>query len=146
MKQHLLLLIAILLMGCSTTNVTELRQKAKAEILSAEKAFEATVAKKGLAQAFYEFADSQAVLNRQGRLIKGNDSIFAYCRNAEKGFVSLTWEAEFVEVAPSCDMGYTYGTYLFTSKDTLGTLVQHKGIFHTVWKKQATGEWHYVWD
>ncbi|MBL7111012.1 MAG: DUF4440 domain-containing protein [Bacteroidales bacterium] len=59
---------------------------------------------------------------------------------------SLVWEPEFVDVEESGDLGYTYGSFVFTAKDSTGNDIESKGVFHTVWKRQADGEWRFVWD
>ncbi len=35
---------------------------------------------------------------------------------------------------------------LIIGKDSIGNDIDNKGVFHTVWKRQADGEWRFVWD
>jgi len=35
---------------------------------------------------------------------------------------------------------------LWKIKDEQGKIAEYKGVFHTVWKKQADKSWKYVWD
>lgn len=60
--------------------------------------------------------------------------------------VTLTWKIDFIEVAASGDLGYTYGKYTYSFIDTDGNTVKNKGVFHTVWKRQPDGTWKFVWD
>ena len=60
--------------------------------------------------------------------------------------ISLDWYPDFIEVSDAGDLGYTYGHYTFSATDAEGKPVQDAGIFHTVWKRQADGQWRFVWD
>jgi ketosteroid isomerase-like protein len=60
--------------------------------------------------------------------------------------VSLKWTPDFIDVAASCDLGYTYGKYTFAVTDSTGKVNESRGYFHTVWKKQKDGNWRFVWD
>jgi ketosteroid isomerase-like protein len=121
-------------------------EKHKNEILNTERGFAQLAKEKGLKVAFTTYAAEDAVLNRGNTLIKGKKAIDEYYTNQKLHNVSLEWEPEFIEVAVSGDLGYTYGPYTFTATDTTGKEIKSNGIFHTVWKKQANGEWRYVWD
>ena len=116
----------------------------KEEIIKTEKEFEAAAKAEGLASAFSRFADSTAVINRGG-LVKGKDSIKWFYEKSRSG-VHLTWSPDFVDVAASGDLGYTYGHYLYEATDSTGRPIQSRGIFHTVWKRQKDGSWRFVWD
>jgi ketosteroid isomerase-like protein len=56
----------------------------------------------------------------------------------------LTWSPDFIDVSASGDMAYTYGKYNYTTTDSLGNVSEIEGIFHTVWKRQADGNWKFV--
>jgi ketosteroid isomerase-like protein len=118
----------------------------KQEIRETELAFAKLTKEQGLKVAFATYAAEDAVLNRGNKLIKGKKAIEDYYANQNLDNVTLEWEPEFIEVAASGDLGYTYGPYTFTSVDSSGEEIKSEGIFHTVWKKQANGEWRYVWD
>ena len=60
--------------------------------------------------------------------------------------VRLEWEPGFVDASAAGDMGYTYRPYQFSAVDTGGQEIRATGVFHTVWKKQADGEWKFVYD
>lgn len=144
MKKAPFLLISILiLVACKqTVNIDTARN----EILQTEKAFEKMASEKGLAEAFYYFADENAAI------IRGNDSIIIgkenirdyYDKNANPN-VKLIWTPDFIDVSDCGTLGYTYGKYVFSTQDTSGKTIDRTGIFHTVWKKQ-NNNWRYVWD
>ncbi len=120
--------------------------KMEKEIFETEKAFAALAKEKGLKIAFSTFAANDAVLSRENKLIKGKKEIEAYFEKMTLRDVQLSWEPEYIEVAESGDLGYTYGPYSFEWTDDAGEAQKATGIFHTVWRKEADGEWRYVWD
>ena len=122
-------------------------EKVKQEIIKTEKEFNKLARDKGVKEAFLEFADENAVLNRGGKAVKGKKDIESYFNSQTLQNVSLQWKPEFVDVSASGDMGYTYGPFKFkaTNPDS-GEEVSAEGIFHTVWRKQADGTWKYVYD
>jgi ketosteroid isomerase-like protein len=127
--------------SCSTKPVDS--EKSKVEILQAEKDFAQMVKEKGIATAFYAYADTNAVIRRGNQLIKGKASIKDYFRlHRQNG--KLQWSPDFVEA--SGDLGYTYGPFVFSEKDSTGKVSETKGYFHTVWKRQKDKTWKFVWD
>ena len=144
--QKLSLAGLVLLFGCGT-NDSSIQQKAKDDITKAEKDFAQMAADKGIAEAFYTFAAEDAVIKRR------NDSLI-YGKNAIRNFYSaafyetatVNWTPDFVDASKDGKIGYTYGKYVWQSKDSTGKTETVNGIFHTVWKKQPDGSWKYVWD
>ncbi len=136
----------LLYTACSPAATPE--GNAAEEIRKAEEDFAAMAKEKGVAEAFWFFADSNAVIKRQNdTLIHGKDQIKLYYSAPFFATAAVTWAPDFVAVAQSADLGYTYGKYTWQLKDSTGKVEQEsKGIFHTVWKKQADGSWKYVWD
>lgn len=119
----------------------------KEEIVKAEKAFNDYASTKGIAAAFYEFAAEDAVLKRENdTLIKGKDAIKNFYSNPKYSKASVTWKPDFVNTSEDGTMAYTFGKYIWTTADSVGNKKEFKGVFHTVWKKQADGSWKYVWD
>ena len=145
MKTLLKISLLILILASCTSNGKDLTEQYKKEILETEKAFTEMAGTHGISSAFLHFAAEDAVLNRGG-LIKGKDSIMAWFESYPLPDALLTWEPEFVDVSKSGDLGYTYGSFVFTAKDSTGNDIESKGVFHTVWNRQPDGEWRYVWD
>src|SRR5208337_2577381 len=117
--------------SCShTINPNESRN----EILSAEKAFEKMVSEKGLAQAFYYFADTNAVIKRENdTIITGKNNIKKYYEGKNIQGITLNWTPDFIDVSDCGTLGYTYGRYTFKKKNIKGDTSEYKGVFHTVW-------------
>jgi len=59
---------------------------------------------------------------------------------------SLTWTPVKAEMAASGDLGYTYGTYVYTAKNKEGKLVANYGKYTSIWRKQKDGQWKVVVD
>lgn len=135
-----------LLFGCGQKqNISE--ADLKNEIIKAETDFKNLAATKGIAEAFYTFADDAAVIKREhDTLIKGKENIRNYYAKQDLSQTTVTWSPEFISVADDGTLGYTYGNYVWTTKDSLNKENRSTGVFHTVWKKQKDGTWKYVWD
>lgn len=123
------------------------QEKAKQEIAAAEKNFEKMAAEKGIAEAFWHFADSTAVIRGENdSLIHGKEGIRNFFNADRFKTATVKWSPDFVDASSAGDIGYTYGKYTWLSKDSTGKINESKGVFHTVWKKQKDGSWKFVWD
>ncbi len=142
----LALLVSVLLVSCVSTTNREQKEKWKKEIMQTEEDFCTMVAEDGIGKAFIYYAADSAVLMRSNRLIKGKDAIRATYENLKSEQIKLDWKPDFVEVSASGDFAYTYGKYVFEEVDSIGNVSTQKGIFHTVWMRQADGSWKFVWD
>jgi ketosteroid isomerase-like protein len=138
------LIILCLASGCQ--NNSNQQEMIKQEVIDTEKAFASMAARSGIAEAFIYYADENAVLLRNGILIKGKTAIRTYFESQDLTNARLNWTPEFVEIASSSDLAYTYGTFTYTSPDENGNNVTKTGVFHTVWKKQSDDSWKFVWD
>ena len=146
MKQASLIISLLILVSCSENKVID-TEASKKEIGDAEKAFETMAKEKGIAEAFAFYADSNAVIKRKNdSLIKGKEAIRNFYDADFYKTASVTWSPDFIETSPDGGLGYTYGKYLWQSKDSTGKTNEFRGVFHTVWKKQKDGSWRYVWD
>jgi ketosteroid isomerase-like protein len=140
-------LLLFTLYSCTPKTATANLAYVKLQIIKVEKDFEKTVADKGLAEGFYQFADSNAVIKREhDTLIIGKKNIKNYYSNSKFKNATVTWSPDAVTISDGGDMASTYGKYVWTSKDPSGKKQVSKGIFHTVWKKQKDGTWKYIWD
>lgn len=142
----IVIFILFAIAACNRNSKKQLTS-AQQEITKAEKDFEAMAAEKGIAEAFWFYADSNAVIKRgNDSLIKGKEGIRNYYAAPYFNTASVKWSPDFVEASADGRMGYSYGNYIWQSKDSAGKITESKGIFHTVWKKQNDGSWKYVWD
>ena len=146
MKPLTILVFLFVFVSCAENKTID-TDAVKKEIADAEKAFERMAKEKGIAEAFAFYADSNAVIMRRNdTLITGKEGIRKFYSDNFYKAASVTWSPDFIDVSEKGDMAYTYGKYLWQSKDSTGKPVEFKGIFHTVWKRQKDGSWRYVWD
>jgi ketosteroid isomerase-like protein len=123
------------------------KDKIKKEIFQTEKAFEKMTSEKGIAEAFYYFADENAVIIRENNtLIKKKENIKIYYDKKNLKNATVNWTPDYIDVSDCGTLGYTYGKFVWKIKNDDGTIKEIKGIFHTVWKKQKDNTWKYVWD
>ena len=146
MKRILILFILLIPLVHACTPREEQLEKWKQEIVETEKEFSAMAQKEGIPAAFIAYAAEDAVLMRNNSLIIGKEALAESLQESSNENVSLIWEPDFVDVAGSGDLGYTYGKFVYTLTDSLGNENVAEGIFHTVWKRQADGSWKFVWD
>ena len=141
-------LLLLILVSCNSKIDDSMIEKWKSEIIETERAFAEMAKTKGIPTAFLTYAADDAVLMRNNSLIRGKDAIKRSFGNQSPGDdkVELVWEPDFVDVSISGDLGYTYGKYTYSVTDSSGAIKLDSGIFHTVWKKQSSGEWRFVWD
>ncbi len=59
---------------------------------------------------------------------------------------SLSWTPVRGDMAASGDLGYTYGNYVFKSRNRDGKIVSTYGKYMSVWKKQKDGSWKVAVD
>lgn len=141
-KTPFFLICILVLVSCKHSKI----DATKNEIFQTEKAFEKMASEKGLAEAFYYFADQNAVIKRgNDSLIIGKENIKIYYDKNSNPNAKLSWTPDFIGVSDCGTLGYTYGRYLYIIQDSTGKNIHYKGIFHTVWRKQ-NNNWRYVWD
>lgn len=146
-KMKAALLLAPALLFCTSCKQPISKEAIKNEILQTEKAFEKMTVEKGIAEAFHFFADDNAVIKREkDTLIAGKSNIRAYYNKKENQNAMVNWSPDFIQVSDDGTLAYTYGKYLWQLKGEKGDTIQYKGVFHTVWKRQADKSWKYVWD
>jgi ketosteroid isomerase-like protein len=144
--KSLLSTLALLIL-ISLNNYAQNKEQIKNEILQTEKAFELMTSEKGIAEAFYYFADENAVILRENdTLISGKENMKAYYKKKDLENAVVSWTPDFIDVSDCGNLGYTYGKYLWVIHNEQGKTTEFKGVFHTIWKRQNDGSWKYVWD
>ncbi|MBI2280649.1 MAG: nuclear transport factor 2 family protein [Bacteroidetes bacterium] len=149
MKRQLILIFTahLVLISCNMETKNNSIEQWKQEILTTEQEFAAMAKKEGIKKAFLNYAADDVVLLRSKKLVEGKkamDEFFGIPNESEHE--SLEWKPDFVDVAASGDLGYTYGKFTYSAIDSTGNKVESSGIFHTVWKKQPDKTWKFVWD
>ena len=107
--------------------------------------FQKATAERGFDGFVSYFAEDAADLPNGAAAVMGKENI-----RRELGpwgrDVRLTWTPVFADMAASGDLGYTFGTYVFTANDKDGKPMSHYGKYATVWKKQKDGAWKVAMD
>ena len=141
---YIIISTCLFLISCNTKPDSKLIEKRKEEVRETELRFSKMAGEEGIYKAFTTFAAEDAVLMRNNELIEGLKNIEQHYKNQTS--TGLSWAPDFVDVAASGDLGYTYGHFNYSYVDTTGKVLETKGIFHTVWKRQTDGTWKFVWD
>jgi ketosteroid isomerase-like protein len=118
----------------------------KDELVQTENSFEKMAADSGLPAAFSHYVADSGVVIVKDTLFMGKVAVRKYYQGWTVKDVSLKWSPDYVDVSASGDLGYTYGRYTISFKDSTGAIIRNHGIFHTVWKRQPDGSWRFVWD
>lgn len=116
-------------------------QNGATEVFDAEKSFAAYSVQNGTRAAFLKFADSNAVVFQQGKVV---NAIEAWSKREARPGV-LNWHPVYGFVAVSGDLGFTSGPWTFQPKTTADSIVA-RGQYNTVWHKTEKGEWKFLAD
>lgn len=114
------------------------------EIVAAERAFNQHCVDHGRYAGWMAFiADDAFLMNRATLGRAAADESLA----KEKGDMSsLTWAPSFADASLSGDLGYSWGIWTAQGKTPDGKPAQRRGIYMTVWRRQADGAWKFVFD
>lgn len=117
----------------------------KAMLFDLEARFAKDVAARGGAGFAAWFAEDGVVLGN-GRAPEIGKVAIAKASDWLPQNYQLTWTPTDASLAPSGDMGYTWGHYEGSSKDANGNPVLTSGRYITVWRKQPDGSWKVALD
>ena len=143
-----MILLVPVLFSCNTEPGKDKMERWKQEIADTELSFAEMAEEVGISEAFLSYAAEDAVLMRNNKLVIGKENLKVLFENqaSKPQDEKLRWKPDFVDVSMSGDLGYTYGQFTYSYTDSTGTSIESTGVFHTVWKRQADGEWRFVWD
>lgn len=132
-----------LITACTSPDPQQLRQ----QVAGTEAQFAEMAANQGIRAAFLHFAHPQATIMRHGKLWHGYAGIAQYFDQPNPNtHEKLQWAPDFIDIAQSGEMAYTYGSYHYTAIGPQGDTIRSQGIFHTVWRRLPDGSWRFVWD
>ena len=103
-------------------------------------------AEKGSAGYMSYYADDAVEVSNGVPAIHGKANIAATMGFLDDKNNRLIWTPVGADISASGDLGYTYGTYEFDSKDKDGKPVVEHGKYTSIWKKQKDGSWKVVLD
>ena len=90
------------------------------------------------------YSDDAVELPNGADALKGKPAIAKTMAFLNEKDNHLSWTPAFADV--SGDIGYTYGTYQFRSRDKDGKAIISYGKYVTIWKKQKDGSWKVALD
>jgi ketosteroid isomerase-like protein len=108
--------------------------------------FMKAAAEKGSQGYMSYYAEDAVELPNGADMIQGKESIAKGMSFLDQKDNHLTWTPVYADMAASGDLGYTFGTYEFRSKDKDGKPTIEHGKYASVWKKQKDGSWKVVMD
>jgi ketosteroid isomerase-like protein len=121
--------------------------KATADTLrQLEGEFMKAAAERGSAGYMSYYADDAVEVPNGGPIIQGKVNIAKGMGFLDQKDNHLTWTPVGADISASADLGYTYGTFEFRSKDRDGKPVIDHGKYTSIWKKQQDGSWKVVLD
>ena len=119
--------------------------KATADTLKQlEGEFMKAAAEKGSQGYMSYYADDSVELPNGGAIIPGKANIAKGMGFLDDKNNRLSWTPVGADI--SGDLGYTYGTYEFHSKDNEGKPTVEYGKYTSIWKQQKDGSWKVVLD
>jgi ketosteroid isomerase-like protein len=108
--------------------------------------FMKAAAEHGSAGYMSYYADDAVEVPNGGPIIQGKVNIAKGMGFLDQKDNHLTWTPVGADMSASGDLGYTYGTFEFRSKDKDGKPVVDYGKYTSIWKKQKDGSWKIVLD
>jgi ketosteroid isomerase-like protein len=119
----------------------ELAAAALDELMSADRAFAAMAAARGVPAAFEHYAAPDALVIAGGNVTSGRDGIVQRYANWPEG-ARLEWAPEAGRVSARGDMGWTWGNSIYVAPDGART----PGRYVSVWTRDYEGNWRYAFD
>jgi ketosteroid isomerase-like protein len=92
------------------------------------------------------YADDAVELPNRGPIVQGKVNIAKGMGFLDQKDNHLTWTPVGADISASGDLGYTYGTFEYRSKDKEGKPTIDHGKYTSIWKKQNDGSWKVVLD
>ena len=140
------LLVFTILLPISRPTVSA-SPKATADTLKQlEGEFMKAAAEKGSQGYMSYYADDAVEVPNGHAAIVGKTNIAATMGFLDEKNNRLTWMPVGADISASGDLGYTYGTWEFHSKDKDGKPAVDYGNYTSIWKRQKDGSWKVVLD
>jgi ketosteroid isomerase-like protein len=139
--------LLVIVMVPNTHFIASASAKASADTLrQLEAEFMKAAAEHGSLGYLSYYADDAVEVPNGAAIIQGKVNIAKTLGFLDQKDNHLTWTPVGADISASGDLGYTYGTFEFRSKDKDGKLVVDHGKYTSIWKKQKDGRWKVVLD
>jgi len=140
------LLVATIFLPISRPKVAASQEATVETLKHLEAEFMQAAADKGSKGYMSYYADDAVELPNGAPAIEGKVNIAKGMGFLDEPNIRLTWTPAGGDIARSADLGYTYGTYEFHSKDKNGKPHVEHGKYTSIWKLQKDGSWKVVLD
>ncbi len=141
-KFWVLFVVAAFVLGALANSQSD----SSAGLMKLENEFMKAAADHGSQGYMSYYADDAVEVPNGHAFLKGKIEIAKIMGFLDQRDNHLTWAPVGAGVASSGDLGYTYGTFEFHSKDKDGKPVVDHGKYTTIWKKQKDGSWKVALD
>jgi ketosteroid isomerase-like protein len=146
MKITAVVLLFLLLCTCFISPLRSQTQQAGPELLmKLEADFAKATAERGWDGYISYYAEDSAELSNGEPIVSGRENIRKTLGTWDPG-MSLTWTPVKADMSASGDMGYTFGTFVFTANGKDGKPITSTGKYASIWRKQKDGSWKVVMD
>ena len=115
-------------------------------LLQMEADFLKAATDRGSAGYMSYYAEDAVELPNGEAVIKGKTNIAKTMAFLDDKSNHLTWKPDGADVSSSGDLGYTYGTFEFSTAGKDGKPTVEHGKYTSIWKKQKDGSWKVVLD
>jgi len=117
------------------------------QIVKSDAAFAQSVADKNREKFLSLIADVTTFNGGTANELHGRDAVMkAWGDFFAPDGPTLSWTPTKGEVIGAGDVGYTTGQSVLRQKDPSGKVVERRGQYVTIWRKQADGSWKVVFD
>lgn len=135
------------------TGTTSLKAQAQAHaaeaaaIMQADTDFARAVAERDKTRFLTFLADATTFNGGTPGEIHGRDAVMKdWSDFFDPAGPTLSWTPTRADVFGAGDLGYSTGRSLFRAKNAAGAMVERRGEYLTVWRKQPDGAWRVVFD
>jgi len=132
---------AVLCLFSLSTSVLAADPKAEQALRGADDQWSKAAAAHDLDKTVSFYSNDAIVLPPNQPAITTKEGIHDTWKQILADITSMSWKATRAEVAKSGDLGYVTGTYEMTIKDATGKVINDRGKYLEVWKKQPDGMW-----
>ena len=142
-KRWLLLLLAAFMLGALASSQSS---DGTTALVKLEREFMHATADHGSQGYLSYYAEDAVELPNGHALLRGKAEVAKTMSFLDDPHNHLLWTPVGGGVSASGDLGYTYGTYEFRSRDKDGKLGSTYGKYVTIWRKQGDGSWKVALD
>jgi ketosteroid isomerase-like protein len=130
----------ILIISCTKTN----KISHAGILMKTDREFSEMSEREGMFKAFLAYiADDGVILKDYAYPSVGKETLRNYYAQQTDTTFILRWAPSYESISESGDLGYTYGFWTNTDRQT-GRVAN--GTYLTIWRKQKDGSWKFVLD